>query len=438
MTKGRVLFVGDAVVSTGFARCTHAVCDDLAASGYEVAILGINYFGDPHDYRYPIYPCRAPYDGGKDAIGIGRLPRLCRKLNPDLVVLLNDPWNIPGYMDYLAEFYDRERKKDPGATPPPILGWIAVDGKNQHGHELNSLRHVVTWTSFADEELKKGGYTGPSSVVPLGVDTSLFYPRDQSSARRALSGGRIPEGSFIVGAVGRNQPRKRLDLTIAYFAEWIRTREIDDAYLYLHVAPTGETGCDLHSLIVYHGLNRDGRLRVLLAEPNIGIGFANEHMPIVYSAMDVLLNTSQGEGWGLPVLEAMACGVPTIVPEWSGLGDWARSAAVTIPCTSTALTAPLNSTPYTIGGVVDRGLTIEALDDMYRGKKHREVHSKLGLGLARSLTWHRTAVEFRRVIEQVLEEDRRAALAEKSANENVPTSEVIDTSDVSFNQGVPV
>lgn len=397
----RVLWVGDAVVSSGFAKCTHEVCNRLHSAGHEVVVLGINYFGDPHSYPYPILPCRQPLDCGYDAFGVSRLPIMIERAKPDVVVLLNDPWNVNGYMLEIVRLM--------GDNHPPVVGWLAVDGKNQKGDQLNSLAHVITWTQFGAGELVRGGYHDAYDIVPLGVDTSLFHPTDKSLARSvACQNLNIPEDAFLIGCVGRNQPRKRLDLTIEYFAEWLKYSQADDAYLYLHVAPTGDMGFDIKSLTRYYGVSG----KVILCEPEIGYGVENDIMPAVYNSFDVMITTTQGEGWGLCTLEAMACGVPCIVPDYSALGEWTRDAVVKIPCTSSAVSAPIGGNPYTIGGVVDKTQFILALDQLYRSAYDREIYSQLGVELTATLTWNNTASLFMKTLEDMLAGLKAPILAE--------------------------
>lgn len=401
----RVLWVGDAVVSSGFARCSHAACDALHAAGHEVHVLGLNYFGDPHPYPYPVYPCRQPLDGGHDGFGVTRLPRLVARLRPDVVVLLNDPWNVPAYLDHLDQL--------PEDVPrPPVAGWLAVDGRNQHASPLNRLAHVAVWTQFAADELRRGGYQGASTIIPLGVDHRVFRPLDRATARRRAMPPALPESAYIVGVVGRNQPRKRLDLTLDYFAAWLREHSPDNAYLYLHVAPTGDAGADIRSLVRYHCLKG----RVILHEPHIGHGVTSADLAATYSALDVYLTTTQGEGWGLPALEAMACGVPVIAPDWSALGDWAAGAARLVPCDSTALTAPMNSLAYTIGGIPSRTGTVRALQDLYASPDLRADHASRGLALAAGLTWHDTGRMVCEMLEQVIEPPLPAPCVAESGN----------------------
>jgi D-inositol-3-phosphate glycosyltransferase len=415
----RVIWVGDAVISSGFARCTHAVCDALHAAGHEVFVLGINYYGDPHKYPYAIYPCVQPLDFGGDPYGVLRLPILCRRLNPDVICILQDPWNIndpnnqPSYLDML-------KRTD---VTCPIVAWLAVDGLNQFATPLNDLTHVAVWTQFAADELVKGGYTGPISIVPLGVDTTLFHPCDRAESRSKVCPPTLPADAYLVGAVGRNQPRKRLDLTIAYFADWVTRYNIDNAYLYLHIGPTGDIGCDIPKLVRYYGLAGDpdkGKpSRVIIANTPLGMGHDESIMPYVYSSFDCYLSTSQGEGWNLPMLEAMACGVPVIAPDFAGPGSWAKGVAVLVPCTSTALTAPINAMNYTIGGILDQRLTVDALDTLYRSVARRVACSELGLGMAKSLSWRSTGDGMRAVLESVVANRAKADTAVSDETEEV-------------------
>ncbi len=393
--KKRILWVGDAAVPSGFARCTHAACDALHEAGWDVHVLGINYHGDPHDYPYNIYPCYQPTGGGRDGFGVTRLPLMVNSLEPDVVVLLNDPWNIPAYLQSLKDV-------DESISQPLVIGWLAVDAKNQRGDVLNGLDHLVTWTNNGYDELKAGGYTGSHDVVPLGVDRGIYTPLNKMESRIQVCppdwNDELRENAFIVGRVDRNQPRKRWDLTIEYFADWVKQYSVDNAYLYIHTAPTGERGFDLRSLVLYHEMAG----RVILSEQDVSKGVPDSQMPYVYSAFDVFLTTTQGEGWGLGVLEAMACGVPCIVPDWTGLGEWTNGIAERITCTSIAPTAPMNSLLYTIGGIPDKDDTINSLQ-AYRNITACRLNDEIEQQLSgiKVYSWKRTGQEFLSIVDSI-------------------------------------
>jgi len=386
----KLLWIGDACCDSGFARATHYTLDTLRHR-FDVAVLGLNYLGDPHAYPYQIYPAWP----GKDMFGVGRLEDVVPKVRPDVIVIQNDPWNIPYYIEVLEH-----------VPQIPVVGILAVDGKNCRGGKvngttakergLNALSLAVFWTQFGLDEARAGGYEGPAAVVPLGVDRTIYKPRDQAFARKEV-GLPLPDDAFLVGNVNRNQPRKRLDLTLMYFGEWVSKFHRDDAYLFLHVAPTGEMAYEVNQLTQYLGLHG----RVILSEPTAYKGLSELQLSHLYSCFDVGISTTQGEGWGLPALEMMACGVPQLLPDWSAYGEWARDAARLVPCTTVACT--FNSINV-IGGLADRELFVQALEDLYSWPQVRQEMSSAGIALANDprYAWPNIANALGDAIEQTL------------------------------------
>jgi glycosyltransferase involved in cell wall biosynthesis len=154
--------------------------------------------------------------------------------------------------------------------------------------------------------------------VPHGVDTALFHPREGARERLGL-----PQSAFIAGAVAMNKgvpSRKSLPQIVEAFAA-LRARH-DDALLYLHTEVTGryDEGYDLMPLLAAFGLGEDA---VVLAD-QYRYRFdplPPQHIADLYSAFDVLLNPAMGEGFGLPVLEAQACGTPAIVTDFTAMSE---------------------------------------------------------------------------------------------------------------------
>jgi glycosyltransferase involved in cell wall biosynthesis len=352
---------------------------------YDVTVLGINYNGDPHDYPYPIYAA-AP---GGDAFGVGRLIWMCDLVKPDVIVIQQDPWNFPLYL--------RRLKGIEEYRGIPVVGVVAVDGKNCRGTKLNGLSLAIFWTEFGMNEAKLGGYTGPSAVVPLGVDLEQYYPTDKKQARVNLGLGSDSTDLFVVGNVNRNQPRKRLDLMIEYFGEWIKREKVTDAILAMHVAPTGDKdGIDCLQYAQYH------KVSLACIEPPAWYGVTEDVLRDTYNSFDVVLNTSQGEGFGLTAFEAMACGVPLIASDWAALGELCKDSARLIRCTSTSIT--MSGGINSIGGVMDKELAIQGLDDLYRNHQRRRLLGQAGLSLVKEprFRWDNIGRNFSDSMEAVL------------------------------------
>lgn len=404
----KLLWIGDAGCPSGFARCTHEILRSIdyrekPGGTWDVTVIGINYRGDPdvrRKYPYDIFPASV---NGSDIFGISRLEDLLPRIGPDLIVLQNDPWNIPRYALRLKNYN--------------LVGALAVDGGNCRGTELNSLALSIFWTEFAFKQAAIGGYKGEGTVIPLGIDLANYKPQDRQAARKIVFGKDYPrfKDAFIVGNINRNQPRKRLDLSIAYFAEWVRTKRIDDAYLYLHVAPTGDQGYDCRQLAAYFGVAN----RLVLAEPEVWYGVEEEFMARTYACFDVMATTSQGEGWGLTTMEGMACGIPQIVGDWAALGEWTEDAALKVPCSEICVTPNrINS----IGAVPDRAEFIRALDDLYSDPGMRESLGAKGLELVRrpEYQWDDIGVRYAHALDHVLETKAAApAQAQEKGRETV-------------------
>lgn len=370
----RLLWVGDACVATGFARATHHTLDVLRES-WDVVVLGMHHFGDPdHGFPYPIYPTRPGNILGTDRTD------LVKRLQPDVIVLQNDVWNIPLYVKAFQR----------AGITSSIVASLAIDGKNCQSHKLDGLSLAIFWTKFAEEEARAGGYEAPSVVIPLGIDLEIYKLEDFSHAAplREHARGRFEatEGSnfdieafrkgFVVVNVNRNQQRKRLDLLVDYFCTWVDSYNVPDAYLLVQACPTGEQEYDVAQLMNYYGYLD----RLVMITPDIRFGVPESDLVWTYRAADVGMTTTQGEGFGLTTFEMMACGIPQIVPDWAALGDLCGDAALKVPCTSVAATqARVN----VIGGIADRTKAIEALDLMYRRPDLREELARRGLDLVR-------------------------------------------------------
>lgn len=371
MSKPRILLLSDAVSHTGFARVSHSLLAHLRHN-WDVSVLGINYRGDPHSYPYPIYPAR----NGGDIWGVGRYQELVKKVQPDLVFIIQDPWNV---VEYTALKGDEK-----------IVAYMAVDAPClPRLSGLNDLDLAIWYTDFGQREGEKAGYNGESIVIPHGVNTDVYRPLDRLECRRALKLD-FPDDAFIVGNVGRNQSRKRLDLTVKYFARWVQRERLPaNVYLWIHAART-DMGCDFVRLADYWGVA--DRL-ICSSDVKPGCGVTEQDLVRVYNAFDVQINTSIGEGWGLPTMEGMACGVPQVAGDWSGLGEWAKGAAVLVPCS----TIQANPNPIsTVGGVPDEEPFVDALHALYTDRRYCGEVADRGFDLVKQdrFRWETIAGQF--------------------------------------------
>jgi D-inositol-3-phosphate glycosyltransferase len=369
--KKRLIWIGDAGVPTGFATVTHAILHHLHQT-WDVIVSGVNYDGGQHDYPYTILPA---CDGG-DMWGIDRFADLCAESEPDVVVINNDWWNVAAFLKHAP-------------TGVKIVGYMPVDAAHLNPsdmRELAALDAAVWYTEFGHDQAGLAGFEGKRHVIPHGIDATVWRPADKVAARQLL-GLSLPENAFLVGNVNRNQPRKRLDVSIRYFANWIHGKNVTDAWLLLHCAKQ-DVGWDLERVASFYGVQD----RLVLTGPEelrqSADAFALRH---VYSALDVQISTTLGEGWGLTTMEGMACGIPQVVPDWAALGEWAKPACK-VPCSTQLVHPEIN----TVGALPDEAPFMASLDTLYRDAALRAHLSEEGRAYLRDdrFQWSSIAAQF--------------------------------------------
>lgn len=386
--KTRMVYVGDFPVDTGFGVVSQNLLAEWDAS-FDINVLGVNYYGDynPLIHKFKTWPA---HNGGEDVYGITKLPQMLARIKPDVCFILNDPWVTAQYVPNLLKYrneYPLTRFFTYGPVDAPNIKSIYVA-------PLNDLfERVFTYTDFAARELVAAGLTVPVTVLPHGMRLDTFRPINKAVVRSQMH---IPPDSFVVLNNNRNQPRKRIDLTIAYFAEWVRRYDLPPSVrLYYHGA-LKDVGYDIVQLCEYYGIKD----RLILTSPHLTPEslLPVEHLNMVYNAADVFLTTTMAEGWSLTVMEALATKLPAIVPEHSALAEWARGGVEYVPAPEIYVSpGGLNTIHY----VPDREATIAALHKLYTDAGKRKALGEAGLQLVQQdkYRWENIAREFARYIQ---------------------------------------
>lgn len=278
---------------TGYGQQTALWTRQLRDHGHDV-VISVNYGGEPRAHHWEDIPVFPP---GLADYATDSLQEDVRAVEPDLAFLLYDAWAI---------------KAEP--LPCRTAVWTPVDHEPLPPQVKSQLNHLmaqpVGMSKWGTTQLAGNGFL--PLYVPHGINTDIYEPHDRREARRRLN---LPEDAFLVGMVAANKGktflRKGFDVAFEAFGHLARAH--DDAHLYVHSHPTAGWGTDLHVLASNYDLPTE---RVTFANPALlRYGITDVAMSWIYSAFDVLLSPSLGEGFGIPVIEAQACGVPVIVTD---------------------------------------------------------------------------------------------------------------------------
>lgn len=188
--------------------------------------------------------------------------------------------------------------------------------------KANTMDELWVPSDFNREGLIRSGVTKPVHVMPLGVDVDHFHP--------AIAPHPNPRGEFVFMANFEWGERKQPELLFKVFNQTFKAQE-----------PV---------VLVCKVMNRNGLLnvrdclRALRLKPGGGRmamiynrEFPYHQMGSFYRSGDCFVSAGRGEGWDMPLMEAMACGLPTIATDWGG---------------HTQFITPENSYPLAIRGTV--------------------------------------------------------------------------------------
>jgi len=227
---------------------------------------------------------------------------------------------------------------------------------------------IITLSLYTADQLAQHCGVGPERVrvIPAGVDLpqATLGPEERQRERGELVG----PGNEMVLAVGAIQTRKNTLNAVRAVAS------LPSRYKLLLAGGNGYGSEAVHDFI--RSENLKSRVKVL--------GYvAAERLPILYQAANLFLFPSLEEGFGLPVLEAMAYGVPVAVSGTSSLPEVAGDAALYVD-------------PHNPGDIAEK---------IRRGVEDVELRASLirrGLARARQFTWERAARETLKVYDEAV------------------------------------
>lgn len=330
----KLLYLGDYVCNTGFAQVSRNIIDQLIKTGdYEIDVVGINYNGDPFDinlWKGTVYPARpggmvkAPYD---DVYGRQRFIDMLGTGNYDVAMILQDTFVVKDFAKPLKETAE--------GVDTPLVYYYPVDSQLEEDWVkgvVDIMDFPVVYTNFGKAETLKWA---PKLEEKLGViyhgnNFSEFnYLSDRAAvkkARQEFFKGKT-EGRFLITNVARNQIRKDILHSLLTIRELRKTKP--EALLYLHMSDQDQGGI-ISAYADQLGLTREEDYIVPFVF-NKGAGI--EVVNLIYNFSDMLLSTTHGEGWGLPITEAFATKTPVVAPNNTSLMEiGADQRAILVDC----------------------------------------------------------------------------------------------------------
>lgn len=182
---------------------------------------------------------------------------------------------------------------------------------------LDAAYQPIAYSRFGERKMLDAGLD--PRYVPHGIDTDQFSPKDRQDARARMGIEDDIEFIAVMVAANKGRPsRKAIPEVLWAWRTFLKSHP--DSLLYLHTHPGPEQGgVDIKVLLTQLNIAPG---KVMLASPYQNtMGYSDAFLQDAYNAADVLLSPSLGEGFGLPIVEAQACGCPVIVNNWSSMPE---------------------------------------------------------------------------------------------------------------------
>lgn len=288
----------------------------LRDAGHEVAILAYwGLEGARLDFEgIPVFP-RSRHPASQDLM----VP-LAQQLGCQAIISITDAWVI-------------ETQRFAGSEVA-YVPWFPCDGEPMDAENARGIAGPgplvglpVATSDHAAAMAAAHGITDCRTIRYM-VDTATYCPGDRAAARE---GWGIPQEAFVVGIVAMNKSvsgidRKRFFEQIGAFARFRKRNP--EALLYLHTHMMAPDGVNMEVILRHHGVPQEA----IMATNGFVLtcGAPPELMADLYRSFDLLLGVTGGEGAGMPLLEAAACGVPAVWGDWTAMPEYAKG-GVAVP-----------------------------------------------------------------------------------------------------------
>lgn len=276
----------------------------LRSLGHEVAFsanyglngAGLNYEG------MQVFPAA----DGNNASGCSLLPGHAEKWRADLVIALGDAWYWPAYIM--------------NNIPCRLALWMPIDCSplgtmDQDAIEQMPKASLIAMSTHGMNELEAAGHD--ATYIPHAYDPAVYKPYDAQLRAVQRAGMSLQPDDFVIGICAANKDTVRKGFTeqLRAFADF-HARHANSRLL-LHTLPDKSAGgIDLRALASLLDIDDV----VTFPSPYaLATGlYSGPAMASWFNALDLLSSCSWGEGFGVPVIEAQACGTPVVSTNFSG------------------------------------------------------------------------------------------------------------------------
>lgn len=253
----------------------------------------------------------------REQVGI---PRLASQRGVDLVHAASATAHLRGDRPLLVTLYDTIEFSDPLPSPRQTKRFaMRLYSRSIQSRAARRASHIVTISEYSRRRIAHFFSLPPDRITAIHLAPSpVFSPRDQRHARSQVV-QRWFVADYVMGIASAAQRKNTVSLLAAYARLPKITRNTHPLVL---VCTHPGVKSHVAELVVRAGLSHQVRL---LENVN------DSDLALLYNAASVFVFPSLEEGFGLPPLEAMACGVPVVASNTSSIPEVVGDAGILVP-----------------------------------------------------------------------------------------------------------
>ena len=249
------------------------------------------------------------YPAGNDPYGNDIIGSHAKHHRANVVIMLIDAWVL---------------KDTAKAVAPAVwLPWLPIDMEPVPQRILDALGGAylpMTYARWGHDTLRAAGID--NLYMPLGLEPDTYRILPDDAVRRFRAEVlNDPRHLTVMVAANKGYPdRKGFQFQLRAWADFAKDKP--GARLYIHTEPTTVyQGIDFAALIANLGIA--DRVTFPDRYQNF-LGYSPEYMSLIYNAADVFLGAAMSEGFGIPLIEAQACGAPVITTDATSMPELLR------------------------------------------------------------------------------------------------------------------